>query len=161
MASKARGRKRSLPATEAVVPDTPPEAEPDGTPDAGYSIGYGRPPKHARFKPGQSGNPKGRPKGARSTHVILHDELHQKITVIENGRRTSMTKLEYLIRKLVNGAMQKGTKEFEVLLKLMQRFEMPVDADAAAGDLEAEDAAMLQHFLKSWTRTPDKGEGGL
>ena len=30
-------------------------------------VGYGRPPKHTRFKPGQSGNPKGRPGGKAAT----------------------------------------------------------------------------------------------
>ncbi len=34
----------------------------EGRKDDG-KIGYGRPPKHTRFKAGQSGNPKGRPKG--------------------------------------------------------------------------------------------------
>ncbi|MDB5317781.1 MAG: hypothetical protein JWO26_370 [Rhodospirillales bacterium] len=29
-----------------------------------YKVGYGRPPQGTRFKKGQSGNPKGRPKGA-------------------------------------------------------------------------------------------------
>ena len=29
-------------------------------------VGYRKPPVHTRFKPGQSGNPKGRPKGPRN-----------------------------------------------------------------------------------------------
>ena len=31
-----------------------------------YEVGYGKPPKSRQWKPGQSGNPKGRPKGARN-----------------------------------------------------------------------------------------------
>jgi hypothetical protein len=27
-------------------------------------VGYGKPPKHGQFKPGKSGNPRGRPRGA-------------------------------------------------------------------------------------------------
>jgi len=34
-------------------------------------VGYGRPPRATRFVPGKSGNPKGRPKGARSVGAIL------------------------------------------------------------------------------------------
>ena len=30
-----------------------------------YEVGYGKPPAGTRFKPGQSGNPAGRPKGSR------------------------------------------------------------------------------------------------
>jgi hypothetical protein len=129
------------------------------TSDAVNAVGYGRPPLHSQFKPGQSGNPRGRPKGARSTQKILHDELHQKIKVVEGGRRVSMTKLEYLIRKLVNGAMQKGPKEFDVLLKLMQRFEMPPDVDGTASEMEKEDLEMLRYYLTSRAKIPDSGEG--
>jgi hypothetical protein len=39
---------------------TPPSPE-----SANYGVGYGKPPKASQFSPGQSGNPKGRPKGAR------------------------------------------------------------------------------------------------
>jgi len=33
---------------------------------AGYETGYGKPPKAHQWKPGESGNPKGRPKGSRN-----------------------------------------------------------------------------------------------
>ena len=31
-----------------------------------YEVGYGKPPEASKFKKGKSGNPKGRPKGARN-----------------------------------------------------------------------------------------------
>ena len=34
--------------------------------EGNHEVGYGKPPKHTRFKPGQSGNSKGRPKGVRN-----------------------------------------------------------------------------------------------
>jgi hypothetical protein len=35
-----------------------------------YNIHYGKPPVKTRWKPGRSGNPKGRPRGARN-HLRL------------------------------------------------------------------------------------------
>jgi hypothetical protein len=57
----------------------------DRDPDA---VGYGRPPRSTRFKPGQSGNPKGRPKGVQSLGAILDKALAARVSVQENGRRT-------------------------------------------------------------------------
>jgi hypothetical protein len=45
------------------------DVEPDLEPSlANERVGYGRPPMMTRFRPGQSGNPRGRPKGAQPRH---------------------------------------------------------------------------------------------
>jgi hypothetical protein len=46
-----------------------------------YEIGYGKPPKQHQFEPGQSGNPKGRPKGAKNTATLAREILDRKIEV--------------------------------------------------------------------------------
>jgi hypothetical protein len=48
-------------------------------------VGKGKPPKETRFRPGQSGNPMGRPRG-RSRTLPYDAVLGQMVTVIENGR---------------------------------------------------------------------------
>jgi hypothetical protein len=35
-----------------------------------YDVGYRKPPKHKQFKLGQSGNPRGRPKGSKNESTI-------------------------------------------------------------------------------------------
>ena len=47
--------------------------------DKTYDVGYRRPPPASRFKPGQSGNPKGRQRGAKNFATELADELQEKI----------------------------------------------------------------------------------
>ena len=54
--------------------------------DGNYSVGYGRPPEETRFKPGQSGNPKGRSKGSKNFSTHFEEELSQQVTLVENGK---------------------------------------------------------------------------
>ena len=38
--------------------------------DEAYAVGWGKPPRHTRFKKGQSGNPKGRPPGSKNMNTL-------------------------------------------------------------------------------------------
>ncbi|PIW55260.1 MAG: hypothetical protein COW16_06865 [Sphingomonadales bacterium CG12_big_fil_rev_8_21_14_0_65_65_10] len=66
-------------------------------------IGYGKPPQSTRFKKGQSGNPRGRP---RNRHrEIPHDVvLGQMVTIREDGRERRVTAAEAFLLQLT----QKG-----------------------------------------------------
>jgi Family of unknown function (DUF5681) len=55
-------------------------------------IGYGSPPKRTQFKPGQSGNPSGRPKGIRNFRTELLDELAESITIKEGDKDVTVSK---------------------------------------------------------------------
>jgi hypothetical protein len=55
----------------------PPENQRD------YAVGYGRPPPHSRFKKGQSGNPWGRPPGAKNLKTVLNEALNERVIVVE------------------------------------------------------------------------------
>jgi Family of unknown function (DUF5681) len=58
----------------------------------GDVVGYGRPPVHSRFREGQSGNPKGRPKGRCNIKSELKEIAAKKIVVRdgETERRVSL-----------------------------------------------------------------------
>ena len=51
-----------------------------------YEVGYARPPDAARFKQGQSGNPKGRPKGSRNEPPSMNEERLKDIVMAEACR---------------------------------------------------------------------------
>ena len=53
-----------------------------------YEIGYGKPPRHAGFKKGQSGNPRGRPPGAKNLTMLLNDALNEPSRSPRTAART-------------------------------------------------------------------------
>ena len=80
----------------------------------GYDVGYGKPPTDTRFKPGQSGNPKGRPKGSKNKRPGMHeermkdlilDEAYRDITIREGHRSVTIPMAQAVMRSLaVNAA---------------------------------------------------------
>src|SRR5262245_12533366 len=70
--------------TFGAVTRTDSEAEDEGT------VGYGRPPRHTRFKRGQSGNPKGRPKGSKNIRSEVCQILTDPILVKVGGKQCRM-----------------------------------------------------------------------
>lgn len=74
--------------------------------EADYQVGYGKPPRHTRFRKGQSGNPRGRPPGSKNLATIVGEALEQKVVVNDNGRRRKISKREAMITQLVNRSAQ-------------------------------------------------------
>ena len=104
------------------------------TPDRPWDpeVGYGRPPKATQFKPGQSGNPKGRPKGAKTRRFAsgghnLRDALlaeMERIIVIQEGdQQVEMTQLQVIVRRIGQRAMLGGLKEAELFLRHTDRVQ--------------------------------------
>ncbi|MGI8568085.1 MAG: DUF5681 domain-containing protein [Methylocella sp.] len=95
-----------------------------------YEVGYGRPPREHRFRPGRSGNPRGRPKGARNLDSVVAATLGERIAVTENGRRKRITKLEAAVKQFVNRAASGEARSMQLLLALVQASESrPPQAD--------------------------------
>jgi hypothetical protein len=84
-------------------------------------VGYGRAPVHSRFKPGQSGNPKGRPKGSFNLATDLASELGEKIIVREDGQPRRVSKQRALVKSLMAKALQGDVKATAALLALYAR----------------------------------------
>jgi hypothetical protein len=93
--------------------DGPPssDAEP-----ARYEVGYGRPPRDRQFEPGKSGNPKGRPKGAKSEASIWQTRLNEKIEVRVGGRVRRITVREAIVLRCIEDALKGNIKTANFVL---------------------------------------------
>jgi replication-associated recombination protein RarA len=116
-----------------------------------YEIGYRRPPVSGQFKKGQSGNPKGRPKGTRNFLTLLNQELSQSIVVNENGKKKTITRLQAMVKRIVAGALQGDLKALLTLIEILRRagqFQEPDMSAALPEDYEAILEAYVARRLK-------------
>lgn len=102
--------------------------------------GYGKPPKHSRYKPGQSGNPRGRPKKTKDVTALIQAELDKTIPVKEAGRSRRITKREAIITQLVNRAIQGETRPLQLVLAHLEKHRAIEPFVATEGD----DAELLR-----------------
>ena len=92
--------------------------------DDNYVVGRGRPPLSTRWKPGQSGNPKGRPKGAKNIMTCFRQELNKKIDIRTGGRVRRVTSREAIAMTITNRALKGDPKLLPVI--------MAIDRDVSA-----------------------------
>ena len=83
-------------------------------------VGYGKPPKASQFKPGQSGNPNGRPRKPKDFDGILDRELSQTIRITDSGESKTLTKREILVKTLINAALKGDRAALKLVLAYMK-----------------------------------------
>lgn len=112
-----------------------------------HESGYGKPPKHTRFKPGQSGNPNGRPKGHISTMQLLEKHLNTMVTVMVNRKTKRMTRREALIIKLVADAGNGKDKTLKHVLDIQMLHEAQTPQETGDTISDAQDEAVIKGLL--------------
>jgi Family of unknown function (DUF5681) len=116
---------------------------PRGPGDGPYEIGYCKPPKRTRFKPGQSGNPRGRPKAEKSLGAALNDALKAKVKLRGNGKERGVSSRDAYFIRVVRDAIQGNAAAQRLLLALMERF-LPINAAAPAENAEDARAEVVE-----------------
>jgi uncharacterized protein DUF5681 len=140
--------------------DTDPGESADGPAEAGpgeaeYAVGYGKPPRSACFRPGQSGNPGGRPKGARGLSAIVRAALlGEKLEVKLNGRRRRVSKFEVSIIQLANRAAQGQERATREAIRLVEAAEARAQSADAAWRPGAGDEIVIADLLRRVREEP-------
>jgi hypothetical protein len=100
--------------------------------DGDYEVGYGKPPRHTRFVKGQSGNPRGRPPGAKNLTTLLNEALDEPVPVTDHSGRRKLSKRQAIITQLVNQSAKANLPAMKILLDFMRDIERqtePISSD--------------------------------
>ena len=126
-----------------------------------YEVGYGKPPRHTRFEPGRSGNPRGRPPGAKNMKTLLSKALNELVVVTEPGGRRKVSKREAIVTQLVNKSASADLKATQIVLAMLRDVESLTDGSAEpAAFTEADDARqrLIDEIDRLRARKEQKGE---
>jgi Family of unknown function (DUF5681) len=124
-----------------------------------YDVGYGKPPKQNQFKPGQSGNPRGRLKGTRNCQAELQEELAELTTIKEADRDITVSKQRACVKALVAAAMHGNLRACGVLLSLCARLDA-ADSENDSEELAPEDREILDAFTARQSDRHPSEQGG-
>ena len=121
----------------------------------GTGVGRGKPPRKTQFKKGQSGNPRGRPKGARNFATALNEEFGKKISVREDGVSKNITKQDALLKSLFAKGIQGDPRASQTLLNMMVRFAEQTNPEPDMTITES-DIELLRKFLPYLTEVANR-----
>jgi len=119
-------------------------------PKPDYEVGYGRPPKDKQFKPGRSGNPKGRRPKPNSVQVEMRKVLSRKIQINEGGTSKRLPIQEVILRTLANKAAKGDLKAADFVFRLSTAPEFSDTDIIDQGVLSSEDQAMLDAVMRKF-----------
>ena len=111
-----------------------------------YEVGYGKPPPHTRFVKGQSGNSRGRSRGAKNMKTLLSKALNELVVVTDNGGRRKISKREAIITQLVNRSAKADFKAIQILLGMIRDIESDTDPHSSDPTFTEADQQIIQRL---------------
>jgi hypothetical protein len=123
--------------------------------DPDYKVGYGKPPRHSQFLPGQSGF-KGRKKRKAETQAKMIARVRDELVTV-NGE--TMTKYELAVRSVIAQTIKGGkTRDLRTLFEMLDKYGVMPEVERAAETKAAADKVMgtiMDVFSRSRGHNPD------
>ena len=118
-----------------------------------YEVGYGKPPRHTRFAKGQSGNPRGRPRGAKNFTTLLEEALNEPVTVTENGGRRKVSKRQAIVTQLVNRSATADFRAIKLLFDIVRDIERQTEpASTETAEFSEADQKVLEQIRSRFSK---------
>lgn len=118
-------------------------------------VGYRKPPVAFRFKPRESGNPSGRPKGRKNEATMLKEILFQKIGLRYNGGIRKITVYEAVLRRFAEASLKGDIKPAAFLFA---RYAAANSNGQERPELTADDKSVIEAFAKDLLAKNDGAE---
>ena len=116
-----------------------------------YEVGYGKPPKHTQFKPGYSGNKKGRPKGSANLSTAVEKLQNERVRIVHNGKQKSISVTEAILRKAGMDALNGNAKAQKIMLDYFEKNERRKEELAQRVEaLREDDRTLLAETIKEY-----------
>lgn len=112
-----------------------------------YEVGHGKPPKHAQFQKGKSGNPKGRPKGSRNFATDLDEVLSAPVTITENGVQKKVSSQRAALLRLLAKALNGDVRALERILAMAADRSAEKQAQSVERSLAADESDILERYF--------------
>ncbi|WP_157644513.1 DUF5681 domain-containing protein [Bradyrhizobium sp. WSM2793] len=110
--------------------------------------GYGRPPMSGRFKKGQSGNPRGRPKGSRNLKTDLTSMMQKRVQIREDGQPRVVSRQELVLLRLFEQAAKGDTKACMQLFSMIMKFEPQDGSNSESAIVTEQDHEIVADFIR-------------
>jgi len=116
----------------------------------GYVVGYGKPPAASRFKPWQTGNARGRPKGHKNLKTLIRQAMTARISVQEGTSNRQVSKIEGVVLRQLQNALKGNDRSAMAVIRMALQLgflDDVADGHQAEGALSPTDERILKELM--------------
>jgi hypothetical protein len=125
-----------------------------------HPVGYGKPPKHTRFRKGRSVNPKGRPKGSKNLGTILLGAVNERVTVTDESGSRKLSKLEVMHKQLANKGATGDLRAFQIISQKLEQLEDRSQSASGSSAFDESDQQVIRELERRFRRITKQNPDG-